>query len=201
MAKVYKFRVCLGELEDFIWRDIEISSMSSVAKFGYAILASFSAVGSHLFGITVHGRRYEFSLDDDDFEDGFEELIPPSVVKLASLNLQCGDTFAMEYDYGAGWEFAITLTEASTMEKGTGSRYPHITDGKGNGLIEDASPGELLEYIKETDQTGEPPIYYDGYMDCERTWDYREFDAKALNASFKGKIAALQKAYESDSWE
>lgn len=32
MTEVYKFKVKLGELDEKIWRDIEISSMSSVAK-------------------------------------------------------------------------------------------------------------------------------------------------------------------------
>lgn len=34
MAEVYKFKVGLSELENYIWRDIEITSLSSVAKLG-----------------------------------------------------------------------------------------------------------------------------------------------------------------------
>ena len=57
MAQVYKFRVQLKELEKYIWRDIEISSLSSVAKLGYAILAAFEANASHLFCIVYSGKK------------------------------------------------------------------------------------------------------------------------------------------------
>ena len=43
MADVYKFKVTIKEVPDKIWRDIEISSLSSVAKLGYTILATFEA--------------------------------------------------------------------------------------------------------------------------------------------------------------
>ena len=41
MAEVYKFKVKLRELEEYIWRDIEITSVSTVAKLVYTILAAF----------------------------------------------------------------------------------------------------------------------------------------------------------------
>ena len=41
MADVYKFKVKLREMEEYIWRDIEITSVSTVSKLGYAILAAF----------------------------------------------------------------------------------------------------------------------------------------------------------------
>ena len=50
MADVYKFKVRLCELESKIWRDIEITSVSSVAKLGY------------LFKIKFKGNRYELYL-------------------------------------------------------------------------------------------------------------------------------------------
>jgi len=34
MADIYKFKVRLCELESIMWRDIEITSVSSVAKLG-----------------------------------------------------------------------------------------------------------------------------------------------------------------------
>ena len=64
MADVYKFKVKLREMEEYIWRDIEITSVSIVSKLGYAILAAFEAEGSHLFIIkigfcfTVNGGNY-----------------------------------------------------------------------------------------------------------------------------------------------
>ena len=59
MADVYKFKVKLREMEEYIWRDIEITSVSTVSKLGYAILAAFEAEGSHLFCMKFGDERYE----------------------------------------------------------------------------------------------------------------------------------------------
>ena len=194
MAQVYKFRVKLGELEDYIWRDIEITAASSVAKLGYAILAGFSGTASHLFCIKANGMRYEFLYEEDDFFE--EEVFNPTVVKLSSLKLNIGDRLTMEYDYGAGWEFDIELISISEMKNGTGTHYPYITDGSGNGIIEDTAPGILLEYIDHTIQDGTLPTYYDFDSGKETEWDYRKCDLKYLNAFYKIKIAQIKDAYE-----
>ena len=65
MADVYKFKVRLSELESIMWRDIEITSVSSVAKLGYAVLAAFESTASHLFNIKFKGKRYEIIFEDE----------------------------------------------------------------------------------------------------------------------------------------
>ena len=106
MADVYRFKVRLRELEDYIWRDIEITSVSTVAKLVYAILAAFEAEGSHLFCMKFGDERYEIVFDDF-YEDFDIEVIDPTSVKLSSLKLKSGDSLFLEYDYGAGWIFDI----------------------------------------------------------------------------------------------
>ena len=86
-------------------RDIEITYVSSVAKLGYAILASFESTASHLFNITYNGKRYEIVFEDDYFDDGC--AIDPIKTKLSALKLNVGDVLTMKYDYGAGWELSI----------------------------------------------------------------------------------------------
>lgn len=200
MADVYKFRVKLQELEKYLWRDIEVSSLSTVAKLGYSILAAFWAQGSHLFGITYNNLRYEFDYDGDVFDsldDDIEDVISPDIAKLSSLKLKVGDKMEMEYDYGAGWTFDIELVSISPMIKGTGAHYPYITDGAGWGIIEDTCPGELLDYIKQIDETGILPKFEFRYMPSYKMeWDYRRFDIENFNALLKGDIQRLQDAYE-----
>ena len=132
MADVYKFKVRLCELENAMWRDIEITSVSSVAKLGYAVLAAFESTASHLFNIRFDGKRYEIVFEEDDFDD--EPAIDPIRTKLSALKLSVGDKLSMEYDYGAGWEFEIELLSISEMKRGAGTHYPYVTDGKGNGI-------------------------------------------------------------------
>lgn len=123
MADIYKFKVRLKELGTIIWRDIEITSVSSVAKLGYAILAAFESIASHLFNIRCNGKHYEIVFEDDDFED--EPAIDPIKTKLSSLKLTEGDVLTMEYDYGAGWEFSIEVLSIEEMKRGRETQYPY----------------------------------------------------------------------------
>lgn len=194
MAEIYKFKVRLSELENYIWRDIEITSISSVAKLGYAVLAAFSGAASHLFCIHANEKRYEFLYEGDDLFE--EESFNPVIAKLSSLKLSIGDKLSMEYDYGAGWKFDIELVSKAEMKKGSGTHYPYITDGKGNGIIEDTSPGMLVEYIEQTEKDGILPTYYDFDTDKEIEWDYRKCDLEYLNSFYKFRIAHIKVAYE-----
>lgn len=194
MADVYKFKVRLCELENVMWRDIEITSVSSVAKLGYAVLAAFESTASHLFSIRFDGKRYEIVFEEDDFDD--EPAIDPIRTKLSALKLIVGDKLSMEYDYGAGWEFEIELLSITEMKRGAGTHYPYVTDGKGNGIIEDTSPYELAEMVEKTDKDGTLPQITDMYSGKEASWDYRKFDLEYCNVFFKDNVWKIQNAYE-----
>lgn len=199
MAQVYKFRVELKELEKYIWREIEITSVSSVAKLGYAILAAFGAAASHLFFIEYNGVHYEFMFEE--FDDFDRKAVNPSTLKLSKLFLSINDYLAMCYDYGAGWEFNIKLIEISEMKKGSGTHYPYITNGEGKGIIENTNPSILLEYIEQINKTGELPTYYNFDVDKEMTWDYRNLDLKNFNGLYKFYISQIEDAFEGEYYE
>lgn len=194
MADVYKFKVKLKNLEEYIWRDIEITSVSSVAKLGYAVLAAFEGTASHLFCIHFNGKRYEIKFEDTGIDD--ETVIDPIKTKLAVLKLTVGDTLRMEYDYGAGWAFSIELISITEMKRGAGTHYPFVIDGKGKGIIEDISPYELIDMKEQIDNTGILPKVYHGFSEREMDWDYREFDLEYLNMFLKGNVLQIQYAYE-----
>jgi hypothetical protein len=63
MADVYKFKIRYCELENIIWRDIEIISVSNVANLGYTVLAAFESTASCLFNIRINGKRYEIMFE------------------------------------------------------------------------------------------------------------------------------------------
>ena len=193
MADVYKFKVQLANLPEKIWRDMKITSVSSVAKLAYAILAAFEGQANHLYNIQYNGKRYETAFDEAFFG---EPAIDPVKTKLSALKLCVGDTLHMEYDYGAGWEFVIELLSITEMKRGRGSHYPCVTDGQGKGIIEDASPYELEEMIETIDQTGEIPTIYDIDLDQDVPWDYREFDSINCNILMRCNLTDIQGAYE-----
>lgn len=194
MADVYKFKVRLCELEKVMWRDIEITSSTSVAKLGYAVLAAFEGTASHLFNIRFDGRRYEVMFEEENFN--YEPTINPIRTKLSTLKLSVGDKLSMEYDYGAGWGFEIKLLSIVEMKRGAGTHYPYVTDGKGKGIIEDISPYELAEIVEKTDKDGTLPQIIDMYSDKEVSWDYRKFDLEYCNVFLKDDVWEIQNAYE-----
>ena len=193
MADVYKFRVNLCDFEDIIWRDIEITSISSVAKLGYSVLASFESLANHLFNIRYNDDLYEIVFEDA-FED--EAVIDPIETKLSDLKLSVGDILMMVYDYGAGWEFEIELLSITLMKKGAHAHYPYIVDGKGRGIIEDTSPCELSEIVENTDKNEIIPEIWDVYLMEMIKWDYRLFDLEYSNKIFKKDVRRIQHAYE-----
>lgn len=195
MADVYKFKVKLEGFEDIIWRDIEITSVSNIAKLGYAVLAAFEAQGSHLFNIKFKKKRYEILFQEPEFSN--EVIVDPIKAKLSSLKLLPGDVLDMEYDYGAGWTFSLELLSVTEMKRGSGNHYPYITDGRGKGIIEDISPYELAEIIYKTDKAEEYPRVDDIFLDGEKVWDYTDFNLKYANAFFKEEVLEIQHAYES----
>lgn len=194
MADVYTFKVKLKELEETLWRDIEITSVSNIAKLGYSVLAAFESAACHLFCIRFAGKRYEILFEEPEFID--EPAINPIKTKLSALKLSIGDTLTLKYDYGSGWEFTIELLSVHEMKRGSGTHYPYIIAGKGKGIIEDTSPSELIELIEETDKTGIIPKVYDLFSEKEKDWDYKEFDLEFENMFFKDYILKTQYAYE-----
>lgn len=194
MADVYKFKVKLCELENIVWREIEITSVSCVAKLGYTVLAAFESTASHLFNIRYNGKRYEIVFEEYDFNE--EPAVDPIKTKLSALKLSVGDTLTMAYDYGAGWEFDIELLSITEMKRGAGTHYPYVTDGKGIGIIEDTSPYELVEIVRKTDADGTFPKITNMYSGEISDWDYRNFDLKYCNAFLKDNIYEIQNAYE-----
>lgn len=195
MADVYTFKVKLENLENIIWRDIEITSASSVAKLGYSVLAAFESAACHLFCIRFAGKRYEILFEEPEFID--EPIIDPVKTKLSTLKLNVGDVLNLEYDYGAGWGFSIELISVKEMKRGSGTHYPYVVSGEGKGIIEDTSPYELLEIIKETNKSGLIPKVFDLISEKEKDWDYKDFDLEYVNVFFKDKILRTQYAYES----
>lgn len=193
MADVYKFKVKLADLENIIWRDIEIISVSSVAKLDYAVLAAFETTVSHLFNIKYMGKQYEIVFDDD-LPD--ELAIDPIRIKLNKLNLSVGDILTMEYDYGAMWEFSIELVSVTEMKRGMGKHYPYVTDGKGKGIIEDIPSYELMEIVEKIDRDGILPKVYDYFLSKEINWDYRDFNLELCNMFFKDNLINIQYGYE-----
>ncbi len=187
--KVYTFQISYEGLEDKIWRKAEVSSNARLDQLGYTVLASFDTMAYHLFEFSFGDRCFDFP-DEDEFSDG----IDMTTVKLADMNLKIGDRIRMDYDYGTTQTFWLELVGIEDMQKGHGTRYPYITDGAGQGIIDDWSCDELIELVKQIDEKGhtDEPVYY---KQRSMPWDYRQFNLKSLNVLLKGEIKLIKEGY------
>ena len=167
MARVYTFKIVYIGCENKIWRDIQISSNSTMAVLGYAVLSSFSTCAYHLFMMTYKGTNYE--LDDEEFQTKPKLM---SETKLGNLKLEIADKIHMIYDFGEEQEFEITL----------------LSD-------DDMSAEDLLDLIKKIDKTGKSDFIY-AHRGERAPWDYHNYQIDIDNCLLKGRIAKIKSAYE-----
>lgn len=167
---VYEFEIKLCNLEDKYWRRIEITSVSTVAKLAYAIMASFELSGSHSFCVENKNVVFEFYNKDN------ENSLKPSDYELNNLELSVGSKLKMIYDFGADLNFEIKLTAIKEMKKGMGTHYPYVLSGAGAVIPEDLSVPELMEQSES---------------------EYKEYNYESDNALLKGKMQILKNQYES----
>ncbi len=194
MAEVYRFRVGIKELKRTIWREIEILDKASIAQLSYAILATFKAEASHLFSVKYRGARFEIMIEG--LRCFREDIYCPIANKLKDLDLRVNDKLQVEYDFGAGWKFDVTLKEIRTLEKGKSKDYPRVIKGKGNGIIEDISPFELVEIVDICKDTQKPFEILDFDGEVCGYWNYNEFDLEVEKEAFKDNFKFVQGAYE-----
>lgn len=190
MTRVYTFKIVYIGCENKIWRDIQISSNSTMAVLGYAVLSSFSTCAYHLFMMTYNGTNYE--LGDEEFQAKPKLM---SETRLGNLKLEIADKIHMIYDFGEEQEFEITLLSDEEMPKGSGRAYPKVSNGAGRGIIDDMSAEDLLDLIKKIDKTGKSDFIY-AHRGERAPWDYRNYQIDIDNCLLKGRIAKIKSAYE-----
>ena len=190
MARVYTFKIIYVGCENKIWRDIQISSKSTLAVLGYAVLSSFKTCAYHLFYMEYKGTNYE--LNDEEFQTKPKLM---AETKLGDLGLELGAKIHMVYDFGEEQEFEITLLSDEEMPKHSGRAYPKVSDGAGRGIIDDMSAEDLLDLIKKIDKTGKSDFIY-AHKGERVPWDYRNYRIDIDNCLIKGEIAQIKSAYE-----
>ena len=197
MSKVLTFKVEIKELEDKIWRKIEITDTKTIADLAYTILATFDSLAYHLYDIKYKNKVYDcWVCIEDDHSD-----IPPinaTITKLSEIGLKENDTMEMEYDTGSTTTFKITYLCCSDLERGKGSHYPYIIDGEGRGMLDDMCDFELKEIVEDIDKKGYSEHYFTPGYERPIKYDYRDYDIKGDNILLKGKIEEIKYAYEEE---
>lgn len=195
MTKVLIFKVEVELLEDKIWRTIEITDQSTVADLAYTIIATFQALGDHLYEIRHNGNIYDSFIAIEDYH-GKEKLINATKTHLNNLNLKTNDKLIMNYDTGSTITFNLTYLGSRSFEKGSGMHYPYITDGAGLGIINDYTNFELKEMVDDIDRKGKSNCQYISMFLTYKDYDYRNFDLKKNNLHLKRFYRKIKQGYE-----
>lgn len=93
-------------------RTIAIPAVYTLDDLHGMIQQAFGFDDDHLYGFYFNlrdpyrGEQYY----DPRFEEGYAEGFPADETNIASLNLYEGQRFLYKFDFGAGWQFTLTVT-------------------------------------------------------------------------------------------
>lgn len=195
MSEILTFKVTINNLEDKIWREIEIPSRRTVADLAYTILATFDSLAYHLYTIEYKNYLFHCWICIEDYPD-YECLSNATTFKLSDLKLNENDTLKMEYDFGSTTTFKITYLGKKTTTIYKEYLYPNIINGEGRGMQDDISDQRLKEIIDDIDEKGYLAHYVTPGYEKHEKYDYRKFNLKNNNKKLKGMILAIKNGYE-----
>lgn len=119
---VYELDVRLREIEPPIWRTIEVPGSSTLEDLHFAIQVAMGWTNSHLHSFQIKDTGYGMV----EVEGNELELEDEREFRIADL-AKTGDVFRYEYDFGDGWEHAITVKKVTSSSKAV---HPRCLAGK-----------------------------------------------------------------------
>ena len=194
MKKVLKFKVGIKELEDKIWRIVEISESDTLADLCYFVIASFELYGNVYFAITCNDKKYDSVkpiFNHGDIESALNVL-------LKDLTFVDDSKMVLTYDYQNKIEFVLEFLGYGSTNGDV--QYPNICDGAGKGAIDGVRGEELKSIVDETDRLGYSS-YHNTIIDVdgseiEEEFDYRDFDLDIINMIVGSTISCMKEDYE-----
>ena len=200
-AQVFTFHMVYAELEERIWRDVEVSSKMRLDQLGYVVLATFDTMAYHLFDILFRSKTYTIPNPDTP-----PEYLDLAAFTLDDLTLNVGEQMELIYDFGTEQHFLLKLIAARDMKRGEGRHFPWVIAMNGRGIIDDMSGEELAEIIRQIDKNGktDEPVYYSrdgvdpGFLPLP--WNINRFDLKTENCLLKYDVEKIEDGY-APFWE
>jgi hypothetical protein len=174
---VYQLHVTLRDSDPPIWRRLQVTGNTSLAKLHWIVQLAMGWTNSHLHQFIVGGQYFS----DPEFE--VEETADETGMTLARLKLEENSQFVYEYDFGDSWLHDILIEKVLSPEKDI--RYPRCLDGERAAPPEDCGGlwgyAELLEAIHDpTHPEHESLLEWLG-----EPFDPGAFDLAAVNRSLR----------------
>jgi hypothetical protein len=157
---VYRLRVVIAGISPLIWRRLEVTARTTVARLHAIVQAVFDWSGEHLHRFVIGGTDYGISYPGGP---GFRD--DACQVRLADLGLREGERFVYEYNFSAAWRVDLRVEQIACAQPGR--TYPRCTGGRRAG----------------------PPEDWDGpWAFLERTQPHLVFDATVRAAEIIGQL-------------
>lgn len=120
--QILTVRVDLQHATPPIWRRLELRSDLSLENVHDVLQTAFDWAGYHLWRFSAGGGpfdpRSQLFLCEFDVDEGEDEGVPASEVRLGELLQERGDRLEYIYDYGDDWELGIVVESVREAEEG-----------------------------------------------------------------------------------
>ena len=124
-ADVYQIKVTLHDSHPPIWRRIQVSSNSTLAKLHRILQCVMGWEDAHFHQFVIHGQRYG-PPDEDDI--GPRETKDERKYKLSELVAGEGKELLYNYDFGDYWQHVLVVEKTLSPEED--ARYPVCLGGE-----------------------------------------------------------------------
>ena len=143
----------------------------------------------------VKNIRYELPSDDTCL-NGDERLIKADEIKLNQITDHPGLKLTFEYDYGDGWEVALTHEQCEKREVSLAG-LPCVVEGEGIGIIDDVGGVTGLGNLAKALKKSKSKEYNDfcAWLGTI-TLDLTAFDIDDINFRLKKLIRVYKEIYE-----
>jgi Plasmid pRiA4b ORF-3-like protein len=177
-TKIFQLKIQLAHIRPPIWRRLLVPGELDLAELHEIIQTSFGWTNSHLHEFEIGAARYG-TPDPDWGRDDVEDESRAKLFRLAGA----GDRFSYTYDFGDGWEHAITVEQVVGAQVAT--RYPACTAGRRARPPEDV--GGPWGYDDFLDALSDPN--HEGHEDRTEwiggSYDPESFDLAVTDAALK----------------
>jgi hypothetical protein len=177
--EVYRLKINLSDMEQPVWRQIQVPGDISFKDLHKAIQILFDWEGYHMYdfrqGKTVIAEKDEF----DSMQGGVKKS-DPKKTKLSAILKGKGDKIIYTYDFGDDWQHIIEVEEVEQGEEGG----VVCLAGERNAPPEDCGGAPGYAYMQEVLSNPDHEEYED-YKEEDTGHDPEYFNLDELN----GKLA------------
>ncbi len=174
---VYDLRVVLAGSDLPIWRRVQVTGATTLARLHTIIQIVMDWQDYHLHEFDIRGGRFGDPAAELEGPWG-EPITDEAKVRLIELALTPGTVFEYAYDFGDNWVHEIEVEEVLQAEPDAG--YPVCTDGSLAAPPEDV--GGIWGYYDVLDAVSDPSHEeHEHWSEWLGEWDPEAFDIEQIN--------------------